>query len=54
MSRGLLDGQIALREKPRCWQRRKGVKEKKISVNIGTLFEDNKCVCQTANLSIGL
>lgn len=31
MSRGLLDGQIALREKPRCWQRRKGVKEKKIS-----------------------
>lgn len=28
--------------------------KKKISVNIGTLFEDNKCVCQTANLSIGL
>lgn len=49
--KGLLDGQIALREKPRCWQRRKGVKK---SVNIGTLFEDNKCVCQTANLSIGL
>lgn len=32
----------------------KGGKKKKKLVNIGTLFEDNKCVCQTANLSIGL